>query len=579
VQNTTIGANNGTYDNTDLVIDGPVTTTIDGAHRFNSLTLRNGAVVTHSPTTAIQAGKLDITITEVLHIDTSSRIDVTGRGFLGADQPGNPFSHNGMSAGFQGVNAPGSAGGYGGIGGALSAPANGVYGDFRSPNDVGSGGGGFGGGPAGNGGGFARVVAPTIVLDGAIRANGGAVGATAASGGSGGGIRIDVGTLSGNGSVTSNGSPGAQSGGAGGGGGRIALYYQNLAAFNLSNIVAFGSTGSGAPNGGAGTVYLQGPSREAGELIIDNNNVPVASFSTPIPGIATATIALNHLRVRRTARVRVDSSLSLTGVLEIASGAEVFATKVLANNTTLSGNAMLTHLPTTATASFKLELNSQTLSIDATSRIDASGRGFLGGMQPGNLTHDGMTMGFRVGSPWGAGGGYGGLGGTTGSAPNPVYGTSANPNDVGSGGGTYGGPGGNGGGLVRLVVQTLTLNGAITANGGPATGGASAGGSGGGIRLDVRTLLGTGSIAVNGSAGVGNGGGGGGGGRVAIYYQDATGFNFGRVTASGATGSGASNGQNGTVYLQQQVATFTPPAEELPVMKAEAEHLTSSDGS
>jgi len=77
-------------------------------------------------------------------------------------------------------------------------------------------------------------------------------------GGSGGGIRIDVGSLSGTGAISANGSAGVASGGSGGGGGRVAIYYQDAAGFDLTTkVTAFGGTGSGAPNGGAGTVFLE----------------------------------------------------------------------------------------------------------------------------------------------------------------------------------------------------------------------------------------------------------------------------------------------------------------------------------
>lgn len=74
-----------------------------------------------------------------------------------------------------------------------------------------------------------------------------------------------------------------------------------------------------------------------------------------------------------------------------------------------------------------------------------------------------------------------------------------------SGGGNdvFGGPyaGGNGGGLVRIVAQTLQLDGIIKANRGSAMGDNGGGGSGGGIRIDVATLQGAGQINANGGEG------------------------------------------------------------------------------
>ncbi len=551
---TTINANNLQFEGKTLQVNGR-TLTVSGAHTFANLILLNGAVLTHSSTTGTTTGKLELTVTGTLQIDGTSRIDAGGRGFLGSGQPGNPHGLRGTTVGFAAGSSLRIGGGYGGLGGAYpdNGVSNPVYGDFRNPNELGSGGSSLESfNVAGNGGGLLRIVAQTLQLEGAIRANGGAAIVNAA-GGSGGGIRIDVATLSGTGTITANGSAGFQFGG-GGGGGRVAIYYQSATGFNFANVLAQGGLSTHATHGGAGTIYLQGPTRESGELIVDNNNLAVASLSTPIPGSLTATLSLTHLRVRRAARVGVDSLISLTGALEIATTGEVVVrNRIDANNLSLGGNAVLTHLPTTGTTSFKLEVNTQTLTIDATSRIEADGRGYLGAGRPGN-PHGlrGTTLGFAAGSSLRIGGGYGGLGGAypDNGVSNPVYGDFRNPNELGSGGSSLESfnVAGNGGGLLRIVTQTLTLNGVIRANGGAATVNA-AGGSGGGIRIDVGTLTGTGSIAANGSAGF-QFGGGGGGGRVAIYYQSATGFNFANVLAQGGLSTHATHGGAGTIYLQ-----------------------------
>jgi YD repeat-containing protein len=249
---TSIDTNNKQFEGRTIQVNGR-TLTVDGSHTFANIALLNGAVLTHSGTTSSTLGKLDITVTGTLQIDSTSRIDATGRGFLGGGQPGNPSATHGITVGFQAVNGSGTAGSYGGLGGAFSGTTNPVYGDFRNPNEVGSGGGGFNGNPAGNGGGLIRIVAQTLALNGAIRANAGApVSGGFAAGGSGGGIRIDVGTLSGTGSISANGSAATPSGGGGGGGGRIAVYYQNATAFNFGNVTAFGSLGNGSPNGAPG---------------------------------------------------------------------------------------------------------------------------------------------------------------------------------------------------------------------------------------------------------------------------------------------------------------------------------------
>jgi hypothetical protein len=242
------------------------TLTVNGTHAFTNLTLSNGAVITHSPTSGTAAGKLDITVTGTIQIDSTSRIDVSAHGFLGGGRAGNPFGNNGMTLGLAQGSTGTSGGSYGGLGGGNGR--NPVYGDFRDPNGQGSGGARVND-PAGNGGGLVRIVASALLLNGAIFANGGD-GAFQAGGGSGGGIRIDVGTLSGTGTINANGgSQGTNAIGGGlgngGAGGRVAVYYRNPTSFNPSNITAFSGPGN---NSGAGTVYLQGSTRDAGELIV-----------------------------------------------------------------------------------------------------------------------------------------------------------------------------------------------------------------------------------------------------------------------------------------------------------------------
>ncbi|TMA82906.1 MAG: RHS repeat protein, partial [Deltaproteobacteria bacterium] len=556
---TTIGGNNFQFDGRSIQVSGG-TLTVNGSHTFANLALINGAILTHSPTTGSTADKLDITVTGTLQIDSTSRIDVNGRGHLGGKQPGNPFSFEGMTVGFARGSTYRTGGSYGGLGGiGFNSGGNGVpnpvYGDFRNPNDAGSGGGNdVFNGQGGNGGGLVRIVAQTVQLDGAIRANGASGTGNDGGGGSGGGIRVDVGTLQGTGQINANGGNASafnQSGG--GGGGRVGIYYQNATAFNFANVVATGGIGNGAPNGGAGTVYLQGPARESGELVVDNNNIAASSLSTPIPGSSSSTLALTHLRVRRAARAKLDSTLNLTGTLEVATSGEfAVGNPIISNRVSLSSNAVVTHVATTGADTFKVDISTQTFTIDGTSRVDVNGRGYLGGRRPGNpFANAGMTVGFVQGSTTRTGGSYGGLGGVgfngvAGSGvPNPVYGDFRNPNDAGSGGGNdsfNAGQGGNGGGLIRIVAQTLQLDGTIRANGASATGDNGGGGSGGGIRIDAGILQGTGQISANGGegspknqAGTGDQTGGGGGGRAAIYYQNASGFNFANATATGGT--------------------------------------------
>ena len=539
-----------------------------------TIDVTNNSTITQVATTGTAFFKVDLSVNS-LTVDATSRIDVTGRGFLGQAQPGNGFG-GGMTIGFQRGSRNRSGGSYGGLGGLFPlGVVNPVYGDFRDPNEPGSGGGlDSGTGFAGNGGGLARIVAQTLNLDGTIIADGGVGGNGNGGGGSGGGIRLDVATLQGAGQITANG--GNFFGNAsGGGGGRIAIYYQNLVGFDpTTQVTAFGETGNSAPNGGAGTVYLQGPGRETGELIADNNDIPAIARSTPILSNPSGLLALTNLRVRRAARVRVDDQINLTSTLEVSSAGELtLGERVIAPTIDVTDNSTITQIATTSTAFFKVDLSVNSLTVDATSRIDVTGRGFLGQAQPGNGFLGGMTIGFQRGSRNRSGGSYGGLGGLFPlGVVNPVYGDFRDPNEPGSGGGLDSGTGfaGNGGGLARIVAQTLNLDGTIIADGGVGGNGNGGGGSGGGIRLDVATLQGAGQITANGGNFFGNASGGG-GGRIAIYFQDASTFDLvNGVSALG--GPGGPNGADGTVFLQQVVAMLIPTdGEDLIIRKAEAQ--------
>jgi len=277
---------------------------------------------------------------------------------------------------------------------------------------------------------------------------------------------------------------------------------------------------------------------------------------------------LGTSKVRCNDQVAVDSGLTIDG-----SGTTLVTGDVRANTITLTNGGVLTHGNTTAATTYSLNSNAITLlTIDFSSKIDVTGRGYLGGASGGNSSTTGMTYGNTTAggstqtSYTGNGGSYGGLGGIySGGSVNTVYGDLMNPNEVGSGGGagTYcyyscsNQPGGNGGGLVKITAGTLQVDGIITADGGAgaATSYNGGGGSGGGVLISASTLSGSGMITAKGGSGSG---GSGGGGRIAVYYADKTGFT-GSATAAGGTSS--ANGTVGTVYYQALPAAGTdqPP--------------------
>ncbi|MBK8001596.1 MAG: hypothetical protein IPK15_23560 [Verrucomicrobia bacterium] len=239
----------------------------------------------------------------------------------------------------------------------------------------------------------------------------------------------------------------------------------------------------------------------------------------------------------------------------ILDNALVSATNINVSRLVLTNGAVLTHPGADTVVEHRLLITANTLTISTNSRIDVSARGYLGGLRDGNAANAaGRTLGNTTvgGSLRRNGGSYGGVGGF-GSAEafaNAVYGSFRDPNEVGSGGGSDSDPAGNGGGLVRISVETLNLEGQILANGGAAStwGG---GGSGGGIKITAGTLSGGGSMqAIGGSTGSGQPGGGG-GGRIAVYYGAMQEFDLAQLSAEGGDTAASRNGASGTIFVQQ----------------------------
>ena len=142
----------------------------------------------------------------------------------------------------------------------------------------------------------------------------------------------------------------------------------------------------------------------------------------------------------------------------------------------------------------------------------------------------------------GTGGGYGGLGGwskycyCSGCSQNTcsrgsTYGSAVIPSLAGSGGGNSDhGTGGSGGSALRLVYQSITVDGHIYMDGQSSTNGGG-GGAGGSVWLDAEYVYGRGQLSANGGSGTDYSwyssycnrvhyGGGGGGGRIRSFGSE-----------------------------------------------------------
>jgi hypothetical protein len=516
----------------DVLITNTVTMSESAQKTVGSLAITNGGVLTHTANVSTEVYRVDLVISNTLAIVGNGKIDVNARGYAGVASGNGYGPGGGIRQTIQWWD--GGAGGFGGQGGqGYGVAGGGPYGSIANPTNLGSaGGGGWGGDIGGAGGGAVKITAGALVVNGLITANGTYGSSSYGSGGSGSGgsVWINTGIISGNGTISANGGSGLTYGwtdyAAGGGGGRIAIYC-GTNAFVGTNMAAGGYGGAlrGGYSGGAGTYYLKIGSN-APSLFIDS------SVNTAMTGSAGTWVTNNS---------------------ELAGFASL----------TIRRYGILKHV---AASSNGLSINIPSLIIESNAAINVTGLGY-----PGVASGAGTGPGGALCAPqWNCGGGagFGGTGGKggygSGTDGGPIYATNTitAPTNMGSAGGSAGNAeaGGAGGGVIRLVVEALTLNGTITADGASGGGGngASGGGSGGSVWINAYSISGAGTIRASGGAGgrfstTDYYGGGGGGGRVAVYVVQAPFYGGIRYQANGGTsGAGGlfgSAGNPGTLYL------------------------------
>ncbi len=575
-----------------------------------ALRLEGGSVLSHSSANegclVVDAGRVEVA--------AGSAIDVTGRGYRGGDRSPLPDGQAETLAFFAGAEQGngGSHGGSGGhYGGAGSRVTNQVYGDIRRPAALGAGGGAWSG-HGGDGGGCVRIDADdAVVVDGAVRADGGISNGSASGEGAGGSVWITTRALSGSGVISANGGGTGGANHAGGGGGRVAIDAESVdpdADFaDLRGITAFGGDGyygDGAP----GTVHLQLGSSPEGSLVIDAGRTadtwPMETVLPPIgPGTAQAAgpdgLTVDGAVVLPPpgglAGVRLNPDVSQDETFAIAASDETTITVVTPNengveftsvaapgatyagswrfgSVTVRGGARLTvgdrlavdgalrvtersvlaHPETTDRYEGGLVTEAGSVEVEAGSAIDVTGRGHLGGNRSGLEGGVAHTAGFAPGAEAGTGGSHGGLGGKySGSGsnlPNTVYGDALDPAHLGSGGGAWSGAGGDGGGRIVLTAGSLVCEGAVRAGGALSEGSASGDGSGGTVNLRLGTLSGAGTISADGGSTGGANHVGGAGGRVAVRTTAGRSLPTSAITARGGDGY-YGDGEDGSVTI------------------------------
>ncbi len=433
-------------------------------------------------------------------------LTVTRTAKISADSEGYcPFQGPGV-----GVGGGGSSHGGSGCteGSDVAGPR---YGSALQPAAPGSGGGAWvtGDNPQARGGGAIRlIVGGAMTLDGEVTADGGTASPHYTGCGSGGSIWATLGTLTGSGRFTADGGIYNNSWNDGGGG-RIAVYCDNTSAYT-----GFALCTAEGRNGQDGTVGFHNAA---------GNDLRVWHHYIVEPAVTSAW---------RTVTLQTNAVWELYGGARL----DVATTLTLGSNVTLTvHNLNVTGRVDGAWSGVGSTISAQNLNVTPTARITANGEGYLFGRGPG------------VGTG-GSGGSHGGSGAWQDTeVPGARYGSALQPTTLGSGGaGDMAVGAARGGGAIRLAVSgTLTLNGAVMANGGVAGQHYTGCGAGGSIWATLGQLTGAGKFTADG--GLYDWHNDGGGGRIAVYCDDIAGFSGMRLcTAEGR------NAQDGTVIFMNR---------------------------
>lgn len=529
----------------DLIVRGTAMVVLTAPLTVHDLTLADRSRLTHVPvfgSALDEVSGMSITANAV-EIGADAAIDLTGRGYRGDCSPGDLSCGNGGQGEGNQSGAGGAQYNSGSHGGPGGREPKATYGDPLGPTTFGSGGGygRSGSENGGHGGGRLRLVCDALRLDGAIRADGGpSMGGSRDGGaGAGGSVWVTARAVSGGGRMSADGASAVVDGSSAGGGGRVRVDV-TTGTFSRDLVTAAPGQSTRWP-GGPGTVYWVRAGERA-TLVIDDLGRSGHNDSRAL-GWAASEAAFDQpieLEVRGTSRLVATRPLSL-------------------HTLRLLDAAKVSPLETSAGFESRLELTVENLVIAAGAALDADGRGFVGDCAPGDASCG--NGGHGEGNVSGAGGrrfGGGSHGGIGGGDTNPSYGDLVSPTTPGAGGG-YGtsgsDEGGDGGGRIRIVAQSVTMDGRVSANGGvgrksgETQGG---GGAGGSVWITTGAYAGSGTLEARGadhpSTMVG------GGGRIALHHESGS-PEVSRFTAWPGLGQAA--GSAGTVYVRRGTATAT----------------------
>ena len=513
--------------------------------RFKTLRVGPNAILTHTKSTTSQTYGIDVQATESITVEASGKIDVIARGYMGAKgQDANAMGYGPGNV----ANVVGAAS-HGGLGMAAHTrdtnnPTNrqNPYGSASDPNDLGSGAGhhAYNYGPSScegtDGGGLVRLKAPTMLINGGIFADGqSGVWATYGMAGAGGAIKLDLGgtgVLQGSGNIRAAG--GRISGiDSYGGGGRIAIL-GDMTSWTGTSPSVLGGIGSPSPVESSG----YGQSLNNGSIYI--TKVP-ATFTIPFTmtigptgsyiGGATNLLIPSGMTINLASTVSW-ANLVVAGTLNFHSGGKVNSTDVLFE---AGGSATHEYL-TTTNGNPKIDINAtNSVTIENGAVLNASNRGYYADYYNGYGFGWNVAAFYRV---WGeareGGNHFKRGGGSTNGIPDLnnsgiLWGDPNSPN-------TYGGAGSHsnsrGGGIVRIVANTINVNGTINSSAGGTITAGYGGSAGGSIYLEAYALNigGSGVLEANGtSAGAtscnhpAHNPAGGAGGLIGLKYHQTSG--------------------------------------------------------
>ena len=522
----------------------------------------NGGKWTHRANAAVQTNRLSVTVGGDFTVGSGVQITASNKGYAANKFP---------------------AGSAIGVHGGSVNDITKVYGDFKHPVDIGSGGGTA---DMTGGGAIHIVVTGDATIDGTLAANPNQGSAQNAIG-AGGSIYLQAASVAGSGSITAAGSTGDATLNDGAGG-RIAVVCTTATelSFPKANFRCNGSTGGYGHSSGGGTIFVKTASQQNGTLIVTHNILgityvrwfPTKRGVTPIP--AGESWALDALEFRGCGVLCVPSGTSLSVPLSGISSASTREAGILYEGGTIDfGSA-----PYTLSGNW-------TFCADAPYTFDGDvtvqGGANLGGFKfSGHYTNDFAKCDVTVdgdlviasgghatvelcgpneaNATAACGGGFPMHGGQMATvAGNHCYDSIFDPAYPGhfARNGDQGNVGVGGGALKLTVAGDLVVDGRISADGTVRSKSSAAAGS---VNITAKTLSGTGSITATGKPGSlqWDPGYNGTGGRVAVRVTDEDVGTTGVWTKFAALGCATNqvnttnernqNSSAGTVYLQGQ---------------------------